>query len=61
MNRTGQSPLFTWLGVLSVVYIVGMTSWGYRSLAPVFIVLLTGVVTVVLGYGTRRAPRREEP
>ena len=59
VRRTGDSPLFTWIGVLTVVYIVGMTAWGYRSLVPVYIVLLTGVVTAVLGYGTRRAPRRE--
>jgi cytochrome b6 len=59
VNRTGDSPLFTWIGVLAVVYIVGMTAWGYRSLVPVLIVLLTGVVTAVLGYGTRRVPRRE--
>lgn len=60
LDRTGKSPLFTWIGLLAVVYIVGMTAWGYRSLVPVYLVLLTGVVTLVLGYGTRRAPRREE-
>jgi cytochrome b6 len=60
VTRTGDSPLFTWIGVLALVYIVGMTAWGYRSLVPVYIVLLTGVVTAVLGYGTRRAPRSEE-
>jgi cytochrome b6 len=59
VSRTGDSPLFTWIGVLAVVYIVGMTAWGYRSLVPVYIVLLTGVVTAVLGYGTRIVPRRE--
>jgi cytochrome b6 len=59
VNRTGDSPLFTWIGVLALVYIVGMTAWGYRSLVPVYIVLLTGVVMAVLGYGTRRVPRRE--
>jgi cytochrome b6 len=59
VSRTGDSPLFTWIGVLAVVYIVGLTAWGYRSLVPVYIVLLTGVVTAVLGYGTRRAPRSE--
>ena len=57
VSRTGDSPMFTWIGVLAVVYIVGMTAWGYRSLVPVYIVLLTGVVTAVLGYGTRRAPK----
>ena len=59
VNLTGRSQLFTLIGVVVLVYIVGMTAWGYRSLVPVYIVLLTGVVMAVLGYGTRRVPRRE--
>ena len=57
--RSGRSPIFTWVGFLGVIYIVGMTAWGYRSLIPVYVVLLTGVLTMVLGFGTRRAPKKE--
>lgn len=59
INRTGRSPIFTWVGVVALVYMVGLTAWGYRSLAPVYAVLATALVVAVLGLGTRRAPRRD--
>jgi len=39
---------------------VGMTAWGYRSLAPVYAVLATALMVVILGLGTRRVPRRDK-
>lgn len=59
IDRTGRSPIFTWVGVIALVYMVGMTAWGYRSLAPVYAVLATALVVVILGLGTRRVPRRD--
>src|SRR6476646_9642561 len=53
--RHGRSPAFTIAGVLALVYVVGLTAWGYRSLAPVYVVLATGLVVAILGLGTRRA------
>jgi len=52
IERSGRSPAFTIAGVAALVYIVGFTSWGYRSLAPVWVVLATAAVIVVLGLGT---------
>jgi cytochrome b6 len=60
INRTGRSPMFTWIGVVALVYMVGMTAWGYRSLAPVYAVLATALVVVILGLGTRRAPKKDK-
>jgi cytochrome b6 len=57
VNRTGRSPIFTWVGIVALVYMVGMTAWGYRSLAPVYAVLATALVVAILGLGTRRVPR----
>lgn len=54
LDRTGKNPIFIWVGVLAVIYIVGMTSWGYRSLLPVWIVLGTGLFSLILTLGTRR-------
>jgi len=54
LDRTGKNPIFPAVGVLAVIYIVGMTSWGYRSLLPVWIVLGTGVLSLILTLGTRR-------
>jgi len=53
--RTGRSPAFTAAGVAGLVYVVGLTAWGYRSLVPIYVVLATGLVVAVLGLGTRRA------
>ncbi len=61
VERTGRSPRFTLVGVVAVLYVVGMTAWGYRSLLPVWVVLLTLLVMVVLGLGTRRVPRPGGP
>jgi len=54
LQRRGRSPLFTAVGVLALVFIVGMTAWGYHSAVPVYVVLLTGVLLGVLALGTRR-------
>ena len=53
--RRGRSPVFTAVGVAALVYIVGFTAWGYRSLVPVWVVLATGAVVLVLSLGTGRA------
>jgi len=53
--RKGRSPAFTIAGVLALVYIVGLTAWGYRSPVPIYVVLATGLVVAVLGLGTRPA------
>jgi cytochrome b6 len=55
--RQERSPLFTAAGVLALVYIVGMTAWGYRSLVPVLVVLATGAVAGIMGLTMKREPR----
>jgi cytochrome b6 len=53
LTRTGKSPFFTAAGVLSLLFIVGMTAYGYRSWVPVFLVVGTAVVTAVFARITR--------
>jgi hypothetical protein len=43
------------MGALFLLYAVAMTAWGYRSMAPIWIVLATAVALGFLGLGTRRA------
>ncbi len=50
----GRSPGFTLAGVLALVYIVGLTAWGYRSLVPIYLILGTAVLVVLVSLGTRR-------
>jgi cytochrome b6 len=52
-----RSPVFTAIGVVALVYIVGMTAWGYRSLVPVYVVLGTGGLVAILSLLTRRQKR----
>ena len=55
----GRSPGFTAVGVLALVYMVGFTAWGYRSLVPIYAVLATGVLVALDALGTRRVRRVE--
>ncbi len=53
--RHGRSPGYTVTGVLAVVYMVGMTARGYRSLVPIYLVLATAVLVALVAWGTRSA------
>jgi quinol-cytochrome oxidoreductase complex cytochrome b subunit len=56
VNKTGRSPVFTAVGWVAVAYMVGLTAWGYRSLVPIWIVLLTVVLIVIITVVTRHDP-----
>jgi cytochrome b6 len=58
--RRGKSPLFTAAGFLVVVYVVGMTAWGYRSLVAVYAVLATVALVGILSLATGRGRRPSE-
>jgi cytochrome b6 len=49
------------LGAAALVYVVGMTAWGYRSWTPVYAVLATLAVLAVLGLGTGGGGRNARP
>jgi cytochrome b6 len=52
-----SSRAFSVLGVVVLVYAVGMTAWGYRSLVPVVVIVATAVLVGLLALGT--APEDE--
>ena len=54
-KREGSNPVFTVVGVVSLIYVVGMTAWGYKSLLPVWVIVATAAVIGVLRVGTDRA------
>jgi cytochrome b6 len=60
IERTGRSPLFTVIGIVAVTYMVGMTAWGYRSWAPILVVLATVALVYILRWGTQRVKRESE-
>lgn len=47
-----RSRLFTGFGVVTLVYVVGMTAWGYRSWLPVAIVAATALLIGAIGMAT---------
>lgn len=51
LEKTGRSPGFTLVGVIAVVYIVGLTAWGYRSFLPVLLVLATAAIIWLFSVG----------
>jgi cytochrome b6 len=59
VSETGRSPMFTLIGVVVLIFIVGMTAWGYRSLTPIWIVVGTGALMLLLSLGTRYEDDRE--
>ena len=52
--RRGRSPVFTAVGVVAVVYMVALTAWGYRSLAPVYAVLGAGILVWLFAWAIER-------
>jgi cytochrome b6 len=57
--RVWKSRAFTVIGVATVVFVVGMTSWGYRSIVPILATLGAVVLMAVLAYVTRHGDRGE--
>ena len=57
IEKRGRSPIFTAIGVVAVLYMVGMTAWGYESLVPVWVALGAIALVAVLGLATGRRRR----
>ncbi|HEX9160143.1 MAG TPA: cytochrome bc complex cytochrome b subunit [Thermoanaerobaculia bacterium] len=53
VNKTGRSPGFTIAGVAAVIFIVGMTCWGYRSLLPLYAMIASGFLLLLFAFITR--------
>jgi cytochrome b6 len=51
--QTGRSRGFTVAGVLGLLFVIGMTSWGYHSAVPVLVALATLVLMAIMAFFTR--------
>jgi cytochrome b6 len=54
----GRGRFFTIAGAVALVFVVGMTMWGYASILPLVIVLASAGVIAIFGFATR--PSKEE-
>jgi len=60
VEKTGKSPMFTLAGILALIFMIGMTVWGYKSLLPVWIVIGTVLLLLLVGWVTRPRDTRED-
>ncbi|MEJ2082796.1 MAG: cytochrome bc complex cytochrome b subunit [Acidobacteriota bacterium] len=59
-DSPGRTSTFTLLGVILLVYVTGLTAWGYRTWLPILITLALALVIYLHGRGTGRAGRSGE-
>jgi cytochrome b6 len=59
VSKRGKSPLFSVAGVLALIYMLGMTCWGYASALPLYVAGATAVLLGAVAWITR--PRSEAP
>lgn len=55
--KEGRSPGYTLIGILALIYIIALSCWGYASLVPLYIVLLSVLVLLGVAYATRQRGR----
>jgi len=60
IEKNGKSPMFTLAGILALIFMIGMTIWGYASLLPLGIVVATAALLLVVGYVTRHKESKDE-
>lgn len=57
---TGRSPRWSIGGVAALLAVLGMTCWGYASLLPLYVVLISALLLSVLAFITRGSRRSED-
>jgi cytochrome b6 len=58
--RTGRSPAWSIGGVAALLFVLGMTCWGYASLLPLYVVLITALLLSLLAFITRGGRKSED-
>jgi cytochrome b6 len=58
--KTGRSPGWTIAGALSLLFVIGMTCWGYASLLPLYVVFISVILLSLFAFITRGGRKPEE-
>ncbi|HSP13602.1 MAG TPA: cytochrome bc complex cytochrome b subunit [Thermoanaerobaculia bacterium] len=53
ITKNGRSPGFTIAGIGVLLFIIGMTVWGYASAVPLYVILLAIIVLMLFAFLTR--------
>ncbi len=52
-TRDGRSPRWSIGGVAAIIFVLGMTCWGYASLLPLYIVFISALLLSLFAFITR--------
>jgi cytochrome b6 len=58
--RTGRSPRWSIGAVGALLFVLGMTCWGYASLLPLYVVLISALLLSLLAFITRGSGKSED-
>jgi len=58
--RTGRSPRWSIGAVGALLFVLGMTCWGYASLLPLYVVLISALLLSLLAFITRASRKPED-
>jgi quinol-cytochrome oxidoreductase complex cytochrome b subunit len=57
ITTKGRSPAFSVIGFAVLLFVIGMTCWGYASAMPLYIVLITVILLSLFGFLTRTSDK----
>jgi cytochrome b6 len=58
-SREGRSPGWSLAGFVSLLFVIGMTCWGYASLIPLYVVFLSAILLSIFAFITRGGKRED--
>ncbi len=58
--REGRSPGWSMAGVAALLFVVGMTCWGYASLLPLYVVFISAILLSLFAFITRGSGKAED-
>jgi len=58
-SAPGKGQIWSIAGAVALLFVIGMTCWGYMSLLPLYVVILSGILLLLLAFITRGGRRSE--
>lgn len=58
-SAPGKGKAWSFVGAVALLFVIGMTCWGYMSLLPLYVVILSGILLLLLAFVTRGGRKSE--
>jgi cytochrome b6 len=58
-SAPGKGKVWSIVGAVALLFVIGMTCWGYMSLLPLYVVILSGILLLLLAFITRGGRKSE--